>query len=61
MERILMQAAIDTAWASEDVETRRLQDSLFPEGRPTPERFVAKIADFVASGCMLDIEPPKVK
>ena len=45
-----MQAAIDAAWASEDVEARRLQDRLFPRGKPTPELFVAKIADFVRSG-----------
>lgn len=50
MEKILMQAAIDVAWASEDAETRRLQRELFPDGKPSVDDFVARIAVFVASG-----------
>ena len=50
MEKILMQAAIDAAWASEAAETRRLQDALFPDGKPSVDDFVATMADFVRSG-----------
>lgn len=59
VNKILMQAAIDAAWLSEDVEARRLQRELFPRGKPSVEEFVAKIALFVASGGMLDVEPPQ--
>ena len=50
MEKILMQAAIDAAWRSDEPDVRRLQREMFPDGKPSVEDFVAKIADFVASG-----------
>ena len=48
MEKILMdemQAAIDAAWASEAPEARELQRELFPEGKPSVELFVARMAE----------------
>ena len=37
-----MQAAIDAAWASPDGS--ELRERLFPEGKPSPELFVERVA-----------------
>ena len=39
-----MQTAIDAAWASADPAAQQRQRELFPEGKPTVERFMAKCA-----------------
>jgi len=43
-----IQAAIDAAWASEAPEAKTLQNELFPEGKPTPEQFIAVLARTIA-------------
>lgn len=49
MQKILydeMQRAIDAAWASDAPECRRMQEELFPEGKPSVELFVARMAEY---------------
>lgn len=43
-----IQAAIDAAWESESVEAKGLQKRLFPNGKPTPEEFIAVMANEAA-------------
>lgn len=40
-----MQEAIDAAW--NNPEGAELRAQLFPAGKPTPEEFIKKIADYV--------------
>ena len=35
-----VQEAIDEAWATEDVNTKKYQKQLFPGGKPTPEELI---------------------
>lgn len=39
-----IQAAIDAAWDTEDPAAMTLQRELFPDGKPTPEQFIATVA-----------------
>lgn len=39
-----IQACIDAAWESQEPEHRDLQNTLFPDGKPTPEQFIAVVA-----------------
>lgn len=39
-----IQACIDAAWESRDLECRELQQALFPSGKPTPAEFIAVLA-----------------
>lgn len=39
-----IQSAIDAAWASNLPEARKLQNDLFPKGKPAPEEFIAVLA-----------------
>lgn len=39
-----MQLALDEAWAVTDPVTRRRQNELFPEGKPTVEEFILVLA-----------------
>lgn len=39
-----MQEALDAAWASNDLATKRRQYELFPEGKPTLEQFILLMA-----------------
>lgn len=39
-----MQDALDAAWASNDMATKRRQYELFPEGKPTLEQFILTVA-----------------
>ena len=43
-----IQNAIDAAWASEAPEAKTSQNELFPEGKPTPEQFIAVLARTIA-------------
>lgn len=42
-----MQEAIDAAWASDDPAALELQHQLFPEGKPTPERFILALSKVI--------------
>ena len=44
--RASIQKAIEAAWASEDQASVQLREKLFPQGKPTPEEFVAVMARF---------------
>lgn len=35
--------AIDAAWATSDPAAKRRQETVFPEGKPSPEIFVARL------------------
>lgn len=39
-----IQKAIDEAWATEDVDTKKYQNQLFPDGKPTPEELINILA-----------------
>lgn len=39
-----MEEAIAAAWASDDPAAKALQAELFPDGMPSPEEFIARIA-----------------
>lgn len=39
-----IQAAIDAAWDTEDPDAMKLQEDLFPDGKPTPEQFISTVA-----------------
>lgn len=42
---IEMQKALDAAWEKGDMKTRTSQNEMFPEGKPTLEQFIQKIAE----------------
>lgn len=42
-----IQAAIDAAWNTEDPDAMTLQRELFPDGKPTPEQFIATVARYM--------------
>ena len=44
-----MQKALDAAWNSSDEEALKRQRELFPDGKPTLEEFIRKVAQ-TASG-----------
>ena len=39
-----IQVAIDEAWDTDDLATVKLQRELFPDGKPTPEKFLSTLA-----------------
>lgn len=39
-----IQASIDVAWDTDDLAAMKLQRELFPDGKPTPEQFIAIVA-----------------
>lgn len=39
-----IQASIDAAWDTDDLDAMKLQRELFPDGKPTPEQFIAIVA-----------------
>lgn len=39
-----MELALDEAWKTTDPATKRRQDELFPEGKPSLEEFITQIA-----------------
>lgn len=39
-----IQACIDEAWDADDLAAMVLQRELFPDGKPTPEQFIATVA-----------------
>lgn len=43
--RASIQRAIEAAWASEDQAAIQLKEKLFPQGKPTPEEFIAVMAN----------------
>lgn len=43
-----IQAAIDAAWVSENIEAKELQTRLFPNGKPSPEEFITVLANEAA-------------
>ena len=45
-----MQKALDAAWNSSDEEALKRQRELFPDGKPTLEEFIRRVAK-TASGC----------
>ena len=45
--RAEIEKALDIAWASDEQETKAYQSIIFPEGKPTPEDFILKIAELV--------------
>ena len=40
-----IQEAIDAAWATDDLSAKKAREALFPQGKPTPEEFVAVLAN----------------
>lgn len=42
--RRAMQEALDEAWASNDLATKRRQRELFPDGKPSLEQFILTLA-----------------
>lgn len=44
-----MQEAIDAAWNTDDLAAMKLQRELFPDGKPTPEQFIATVAKHLKS------------
>lgn len=43
-----MQKALDAAWNTTDEKTLKRQRELFPDGKPTLEKFIQKIAQLVS-------------
>ena len=41
-----IQEAINTAWASEDPSAKKMREELFLQGKPTPEAFIAVLANY---------------
>ena len=39
-----MQEAIDAAWATDDPTAKAVQSQLFPDGKPSPEAFIARLS-----------------
>lgn len=39
-----MQEALDAAWATADPAAKKLQEEMFPGGKPTLEQFIATVA-----------------
>lgn len=44
-----IQACIDEAWNTDDLAAMKLQRELFPDGKPTPEQFIATVAKHLKS------------
>lgn len=42
-----IQAAIDAAWDTDELAAMKLQRELFPDGKPTPELFIATVARYM--------------
>ncbi len=40
-----MQIALDSAWDTSDPEAKRFQTEIFPDGKPSLEEFIAKLAE----------------
>lgn len=38
-----MQEALDAAWATDDPAAKKLQEDLFPDGKPTLEQFIVTL------------------
>ena len=44
--RASIQRAIYTAWTADDSSAKKMREDLFPQGKPTPEEFVAVLANY---------------
>lgn len=54
-----MREAIDAAWQTEDLAARERQQQLFPEGKPSLELFVLRLAGMLPPGAAAAAEEAK--
>ena len=42
-----MQEALDAAWATDDPAAKKLQEELFPDGKPSLEQFIVTLGRYI--------------